>query len=126
MPDEHVKNVERSVRGFPKAAKPKLPEMTVREIFGRLKKGRSVLVVFQDATDRMKYSKRITEAALAFLDKEPHTTIPNGPNIDNSVYITDGVWLGFTKHTAEDEDIWPLEHPHETDVVIPLIPDEWK
>jgi hypothetical protein len=100
--------------------------MTIKDIYGRLKKGRSVLLAFQNATARMKYSKRITEGALAFLDKEPQSSIPNGPVIEQAILIADGVWLGFTKHTAEDEDVWPIEHPHMTDVVIPIFPAEWK
>ena len=106
--------------GGPQMPKPQLEVWSVDRILETLGNGRSVLVVYEDATTKTKLVPQLQEVAIEHMG-EPITTRAPGQNYD-AVYWSSEVALGAGLHSPEE---LLKQTPAKTDVVRLAVPAGW-
>lgn len=114
-------NLSRS--GLPKGKKSRgTKNLTLKECYAVLREGRSIILVFNDGTERRKYSQRIVQEAVEAVG-EPLNPVGTGQE-PKMVYWKNDVTLHFLPYNPIEEDEYgPV--PPLTDVVNVIIPADW-
>jgi hypothetical protein len=102
---------------------PDVETWTVEQILNVLGKGRSVMVIFDDATSKAKYRERLQQAALSVLG-EPVTVRSVGQNYDQIYWSTQGETHGLSCGITIPEEVM-MARPSKTDVVRIALPAAW-
>lgn len=104
----------------PRVPQAPLDVWPVERVIAALQKNRSVIVIFEDATQKVKYSQNLIQAAIEVLG-QPLTERSSGQNYETCYWTEAG--LGCALQTPSEL----LKHtPSKTDVVRLAIPSGWK